>query len=49
MEVASNLESKTHKSDYEKPVLKRLDNIKDITFDCVGFSCSIAVPPPPGA
>ncbi len=35
----------TGKSDYSKPVLVKLDNLRDITFDCQNFQCSITVPP----
>lgn len=35
------------KSNYEKPMLTRLDNLKEITLECPEFQCSIAVPPPP--
>ena len=32
---------KLGKGDYQKPELVKLDNLKDITFNCVDFSCSI--------
>lgn len=34
---------------YAKPILVRIDNIKNVTRDCPDFSCSIDVPPPPPA
>ena len=35
------------KETYEKPVLTRHDNLKDITFECPQWQCSVVVPPPP--
>ena len=32
---------------YEKPALVRLGNLRDITFECPQFTCSILVPPAP--
>lgn len=32
---------------YEKPRLMKLDNLKDITFNCPNFQCSVVIPPPP--
>jgi hypothetical protein len=32
---------------YAKPKLKRYDNLKDITFECSNWQCSVVVPPPP--
>ena len=32
---------------YEKPELIRMDNLKDITFECPNWQCSVEVPPPP--
>lgn len=39
----------SEKMTYSKPMLKKIDNIKNITFDCVDFNCSIVVPPEPTA
>jgi len=41
----ANILKNTGKSKYSKPVLVKLDNLRDITFDCPNFSCSIYVPP----
>ncbi|MFA6001616.1 MAG: hypothetical protein WC828_05820 [Thermoleophilia bacterium] len=32
---------------YEKPVLTRHENLKDISFECPNWQCSVVVPPPP--
>jgi len=32
---------------YAKPELTRHDNLKDVTFECAEWSCSVVVPPPP--
>jgi len=32
---------------YAKPVLIKHDNVKDITFECPNWQCSVTVPPPP--
>jgi hypothetical protein len=32
---------------YEKPELVALDNLKEITFECPQWQCSVVVPPPP--
>lgn len=32
---------------YAKPELLAQDNLKDITFDCPQWQCSVVVPPPP--
>lgn len=37
----------SEKMNYQKPLLTKLDNIRDITLDCPEFNCSIEVPPPP--
>lgn len=34
---------------YEKPVLTKHANLKDITFECPSWQCSVIVPPPPSA
>lgn len=35
------------RNEYSKPALVRLDNLKDITFECPQWQCSVTVPPPP--
>jgi len=35
------------KLSYEKPVLEKHSNLKDITFECPNWQCSVVVPPPP--
>jgi len=32
---------------YSKPELLRHDNLKEITFECPQWQCSVTVPPPP--
>jgi hypothetical protein len=32
---------------YTRPELKKLDNLKEITFECPEWQCSVVVPPPP--
>lgn len=34
---------------YEPPQLIRMANLKDITFECPNWQCSVVVPPPPAA
>lgn len=34
----------TVRETYEKPELSKLDNLRDITFDCPEFQCSVVVP-----
>jgi len=34
---------------YTKPALTRYGNIKDVTFECPNWQCSVTVPPPPAA
>ncbi|MHB8860087.1 MAG: hypothetical protein ACYC6Z_11510 [Thermoleophilia bacterium] len=36
-----------HRETYAKPELVRHDNLKDITFECPNWQCSVTVPPPP--
>ena len=38
-----------HREPYAKPELTRHDNLKDITFECPAWQCSVTVPPPPPA
>lgn len=33
---------------YEKPVLVRHENLKDVTFECPNWQCSVVVPAPLG-
>ncbi|GBE58257.1 hypothetical protein BMS3Abin01_01190 [bacterium BMS3Abin01] len=35
------------KEAYEKPVLIKHENLKEITFECPNWQCSVTVPPPP--
>jgi hypothetical protein len=39
-------EVKGMKKAYDKPVLVKHENLKDITFECPDWQCSVAVPPP---
>ena len=32
---------------YAKPELAKHDNLKDLTFECPSWQCSVTVPPPP--
>jgi hypothetical protein len=36
-----------NKGSYEKPAMHKLENVKDITFECPELVCSIILPPPP--
>ncbi|MHB1389768.1 MAG: hypothetical protein ACYCXF_00815 [Thermoleophilia bacterium] len=38
-----------HREPYAKPELVKHDNLKDITFECPNWQCSVTVPPPPAA
>lgn len=35
------------KKAYEKPTITRYENLKDITFECPNWQCSVTVPPAP--
>lgn len=35
------------KAIYSKPLLVKHSNLKEITFDCVNWQCSVAVPKQP--
>jgi hypothetical protein len=35
------------KKAYDKPVLVKHENLKEITFECPDWQCSVTVPPPP--
>ncbi len=39
--------TQVNRAPYEKPVLTRHENIKDVTFECPAWQCSVTVPPPP--
>lgn len=32
---------------YEKPALVKHENLKELTFECPAWQCSVTVPPPP--
>jgi hypothetical protein len=36
-----------HREPYAKPELVKHDNLKDITFECPNWQCSVTVPPEP--
>ncbi len=36
-----------HREPYVKPELAKCDNLKEITFECPQWQCSVTVPPPP--
>jgi len=36
---------KSERMTYEKPALTRHDNLKEITFECPQWQCSVIVPP----
>ncbi len=38
-----------HREPYTKPEMVRHDNLKDITFECPAWQCSVTVPPAPQA
>ena len=38
---------KTAREPYVKPQLSRHENLKEITFECPNWQCSVVVPPPP--
>lgn len=35
------------KDKYAQPKLSKLDNLKNITFECPEWQCSVTVPPAP--
>ena len=41
------MSDKNKRDTYEKPELTRHDNLKEITFECPAWQCSVVVPPPP--
>ena len=40
-------EIKKAREPYAKPELAKQDNLKDLTFECPNWQCSVVVPPPP--
>ncbi len=32
---------------YQKPELVKLDNVKELTYECFDWQCSVTVPPAP--
>jgi len=38
---------KALRKSYEKPVLTMHENLRDTTFECPEWQCSVVVPPPP--
>lgn len=38
---------KAQSASYQKPVLTKHANLKDMTFECPDWQCSVVVPPPP--
>ena len=36
-----------HREPYAKPELVKRDNLKDVTFECPNWQCSVTVPPQP--
>ncbi len=40
---------KQAKASYQKPKLTRHANLKELTFECANWSCSVTVPPAPQA
>ena len=37
------------RTSYERPVLTKHENLKDVTLECPEWQCSVVVPPPPPA
>jgi len=35
------------KNEYVKPEIVKLENLKEVTFECPQWQCSVTVPPPP--
>jgi len=33
--------------EYRKPELTKHENLKEITFECAEWQCSVVLPPPP--
>jgi len=38
-----------HREPYAKPELVKHDSLKEITFECPAWQCSVVVPDPPPA
>lgn len=36
-----------HREPYAKPQLVKYESLKDITFECPNWQCSVTVPAPP--
>lgn len=34
---------------YVQPVLVKLENLREVTFECANWQCSVVVPPAPQA
>jgi hypothetical protein len=43
------MKTETMRELYAKPELVKHENLKDITFECPAWQCSVVVPPPPAA
>lgn len=41
------MNKKETREPYAKPELMKHDNLKEITFECPEWQCSVVVPPPP--
>ncbi len=39
------MEKKETREPYAKPELVKHENLKDLTFECSNWSCSVTVPP----
>ena len=40
---------KNERKSYEKPVLMKHENLRDVTFECPDWQCSVTVPAAPTA
>ncbi len=38
---------KSHREPYARPELVKQDSLKELTFECPDWQCSVTVPPPP--
>lgn len=47
MEGGVGMKKQATRASYEKPVLSKHENLKDLTFECPNWQCSVVVPPPP--
>ncbi len=41
------MKKKETREPYAKPELVKHENLKDLTFECSNWSCSVTVPPAP--